>query len=125
MEIKDLTALELSKEIQSGHVSVQEALKSTLEEISKKEKNVHAYLNVWEKEALSRAKTVEKEIREGRLKGPLAGVPVAVKDNICTEGMETTCASRMLKGFRPPYQAEAVSRPSGSRGSDCRKNEYG
>ena len=110
MEIKDLTALELSKEIQSGRVSVQEALKSTLEEISKKEKNVHAYLNVWEKEALSRAKIVEKEIREGRLKGSLAGVPVAVKDNICTKGMETTCASRMLKGFRPPYQAEAVSR---------------
>ena len=110
MDLEKMTALELAEKIKQRQISVLDGVKTVFAEIEKKENRIHAYLDIYKKEAYARARHVEKGIAEGIYTGPLAGVPVAVKDNICVRGKKTTCASRMLENFVPPYQAEAVSR---------------
>lgn len=108
MSIMSLTAVELGRKIKTGEISVREAAKAALDAIEKKETSVHSFVTVDYDGALARAKEVQKQINEGALTGPLAGVPVAVKDNMCTEGMLTTCSSKILGNFIPTYTAEAV-----------------
>lgn len=109
MSLMDLTAARLGRKIQAHEVSVKEAAEAALANIEKCEKEIHAYITRVEKEAVfARAEKVQQEIDSGRLTGLLAGVPVAIKDNICTKGLRTTCASRMLENFQPTYTAEAV-----------------
>lgn len=108
MSIMSLTAVELGRKIKTGEISVREAAKAALDAIEKKEASVHSFVTVDYDGALARAKEVQKQINEGALTGPLAGVPVAVKDNMCTEGMLTTCSSKILGNFIPTYTAEAV-----------------
>ena len=111
MKITDLTALELGRRIRGRELSVREALEAVLKQIHENETRIHAYITLADETALfARADRVQKAIDEGSLTGPLAGVPAAVKDNICTEGMATTCGSRILSGFVPPYQATAAAR---------------
>lgn len=110
MDLEKMTALELAEKIKQRQISVLDGVKTVFAEIEKKENRIHAYLDIYKKEAYARARQVEKGIAEGIYTGPLAGVPVAVKDNICVKGKKTTCASRMLENFVPSYQAEAVSR---------------
>ena len=110
MDLEKMTALELAEKIKQRQISVLDGVKTVFAKIEKKENRIHAYLDIYKKEAYARARQVEKGIAEGIYTGPLAGVPVAVKDNICVRGKKTTCASRMLENFVPPYQAEAVSR---------------
>ena len=89
-----LTAVALGKKVQAGEVTVEEAVLDALEQIEKKEDTIHSYVTVLEKEAiLEKAKEIQKKIDAGELTGPLAGVPVAIKDNMCTEGVLTTCSS--------------------------------
>ena len=108
MGISELTALELGKEIKEKQISVREAVQASLERIHKYEDTVHAYVTLTEEAALAQADEIQKQIDDGILTGPLAGVPMAIKDNICTEGIETTCSSKILRGFVPPYSAEAA-----------------
>ena len=108
MELTELTALELSKKIQAKEVTAVEAVQACLKEIEKKESLIHAYVTVDEGGALKQAAEVQKKMEAGDLTGPLAGVPLAVKDNICTEGLRTTCSSRILEHFVPPYTAQAL-----------------
>ena len=108
MGISELTALELGKEIKEKRISVREAVQASLERIHKYEDTVHAYVTLTEEAALAQADEIQKQIDDGILTGPLAGVPMAIKDNICTEGIETTCSSKILRGFVPPYSAEAA-----------------
>ena len=108
MGISELTALELGKEIKEKQISVREAVQASLERIHKYEDTVHAYVTLTEEAALAQADEIQKQIDDGTLTGPLAGVPMAIKDNICTEGIETTCSSKILRGFVPPYSAEAA-----------------
>lgn len=108
MQITELTATELGKKIKAGEIGVLEAAKASLDQIEKEDKTIQAFLTVDEEAVLKQAKEVEEGIRTGRLKSPLAGVPIAVKDNICTKGMLTTCASKILENFVPFYDAEAV-----------------
>ncbi len=109
MEILSLTAVELGRKIKEKEISVTEAVRASLERVRAVEGEVHAYVTVEEEAALKRAEEVQKQIDDGTLTGPLAGVPAAVKDNICTEGTLTTCSSRILSNFVPPYSAEAVN----------------
>lgn len=104
------TALQLSQAIRSGEVTVREAVEAVFEQIDKTEEQYHCYVNLDREGALRRADQVQEAIRNGRLSGPLAGVPVALKDNLCTEGMKTTCSSKILENFTPTYSAEAVRR---------------
>ena len=108
MGISELTALELGKEIKEKRISVREAVQASLERIHKYEDTVHAYVTLTEEAALAQTDEIQKQIDDGILTGPLAGVPMAIKDNICTEGIETTCSSKILRGFVPPYSAEAA-----------------
>jgi len=110
MELCQLSALELGKKIKSKEVGVVEATKAVLENIEKKEQKYHCYVTVCEKEALAEAEAVQKKIDSGELNTPLAGVPAAVKDNMCTKGMQTSCSSRMLETFKPVYTATAVQK---------------
>ena len=108
MSLLDLTALELGAAIKKGETTAVEAAECCFARIKKMEPEVHAFINLDEERAMDQAKKVQKEIEEGKLAGPLAGVPVAVKDNICTKGLATTCGSRMLEHFVPPYDAFAA-----------------
>ena len=108
MGILDLTALELGRKIKAKEITSVEAVQAVLEQIRKTEAAVHAYVSYDEESALKRAEEVQKKIDDGTLTGPLAGVPVAVKDNICTKGYKTTCSSRILENFVPTYAAQAV-----------------
>ena len=110
MELWQMTALELGRKIKDKEVTAVEAAKASLAQIRKVEGTVHAYVTVDEEGALLRAKQAQEKIEAGELAGPLAGVPVAVKDNICTKGMRTTCSSRMLENFVPTYSADAAER---------------
>ena len=108
-EIMKLTALQLGAAIRRGEVSPTEAVKAALERIEETAGD-NAFTEITAERALERAAWAEKELAAGRLAGPLAGVPMALKDNICTRGVSTTCASRILAGFRPPYDATLVER---------------
>ena len=109
-ELLRMTALELGSIIRDGKVGVKEAVQCCQKQIQKSEPQIGAFLLTDKEKTERRVKEVEEGIRQGRYTGPLAGVPVAVKDNICTRGMKTTCASRMLENFVPQYDAEAVRR---------------
>ena len=108
MSLQDLTALELGEAIKKGETTAVEAAERCFARIKEMEPEVHAFINLDEERAMDQAKKVQNEIEEGKLTGPLAGVPVAVKDNICTKGLATTCGSRMLEHFVPPYDAFAA-----------------
>ena len=110
MEILHLTALELSQKIRDGEISVKETVDMYREQIEKMEPQVHAFLSVDEDRLARRVQEVEEGIKNGSYSGPLAGVPIAVKDNICTKGQKTTCASKILENFVPAFDAEAVKR---------------
>ena len=110
MELKELTALQLAEKIKQHQIGVLEGVKYVFDQIEKKDGKIHAYMDTYKKEAYARAKQVEKGIAEGIYTGPLAGVPVAVKDNICIKGKKTTCASKILENFVPQYNAEVIDR---------------
>lgn len=108
MDLMSLTAVELGKKIKAKEVTVEEAVRAALSAIEKKEETVHSFVTVDREGALARAKEVQKRIDAGELNEPLAGVPVAIKDNLCTKGILTTCSSKILYNFVPTYTAEAV-----------------
>ena len=111
MDITSLTALELSQMIKSGQITVVEATKAALERIKEREQKYNCFVTVIEEDALRQAEAVQKRIDAGELKdSPLAGVPMAIKDNICTKGIKTSCSSKILGDFKPPYDAEVVKR---------------
>ena len=110
MELESMTALELAAKIRQREVSILDGVKEVFDQIESKEDKVHAYLDTYKKEAYARAKEVEKGIQDGTYTGSLAGVPIAVKDNICIKGKKTTCASKILENFVPQYNAEVIDR---------------
>ena len=110
MSLMSLTAVELGKKIKAKEVTVEAAVREALDAVHAKEEQVHSFVTVDEEGALARAKEVQAQIDAGELNGPLAGVPVAIKDNMCTEGLLTTCSSKILYNFIPTYTAEAVKK---------------
>ena len=103
-----LTAVELGRKIKAKEVTVKEAVTAALDAIEAKEVKVNSFVTVDREGALKRAEEVQKLIDDGTLTGPLAGVPVAVKDNMCTKDVLTTCSSNILYNFKPTYSAQAV-----------------
>lgn len=108
MSLMSFTAVELGRKIKEKEVTVEEAVTAALDAIEKREAQVHSFVTVDREGALKRAKEVQAKIDAGELTGPLAGVPVAIKDNMCTKGLLTTCSSKILYNFVPTYTAEAV-----------------
>lgn len=109
MNVMRLTAVELGKKIQSGEVTAREAALASLDRIKESEDTLNSFVTVLREDTiLARADDVQKKIENGELTGPLAGVPVAIKDNMCTKDILTTCSSKILADFTPTYTAEAV-----------------
>lgn len=108
MSILSMTAVELAAAIKKREVTVKEAVEAVLDNIEKKEDTYHCYVTVDREGALKQAEEIQKKINDGTLSGPLAGVPVAIKDNMCTEGLLTTCSSKILYNFVPTFTSEAV-----------------
>lgn len=108
MNLMQLTASECGRMIQNREISAVELTEEALRAIRKKDPKVNAFVTADASCARKRAKEVQKLIDAGTLTGPLAGVPMAVKDNMCTKGMLTSCGSKMLSNFIPAYTATAV-----------------
>lgn len=105
MNLYELTAHELSDKLKAKEVSSTEITKSVIERIEKVEGTIGSYITSTHEQALETAKLVDNKIANGEEIAPLEGIPMAIKDNICTEGIKTTCASKMLENFIPPYDA--------------------
>lgn len=109
MSLLNMTAVELGKKIKAGEVTVAQACKAALKQIKATEKELNCYVRVLDEDVImERAAQVQVQIDAGELTGPLAGVPVAIKDNMCTEGITTTCSSKILYNFNPTFSSEAV-----------------
>ena len=107
-DILDMTAVELAAAVKAGKTTAVEATEAVLSLMEEKDEQLNCYVTVNKEKALAQAKAVQQKIEAGELTGPLAGVPVAIKDNMCTEGMLTTCSSKILGNFVPTFSAEAV-----------------
>ena len=118
MELFDLTALELGAKIKKREIGVVEATRACLDRIGEQEKTVHAFITVTPELALARAEAVQRGIDDGTYTGPLAGVPMAIKDLISTKGVATTCASKMLEHYVPVFDA-TVTKKLEAAGAVC------
>ena len=109
-EILCRSALAQGEALRRGEITAPELVRAHLRRIREADPEIHAFTLVDEAGALAQAEAAQRAIERGEASSPLCGVPVAVKDNICVRGMETACGSRMLEGYRPPYDAAAVER---------------
>ena len=110
MELFRLSAGQAAGGIKGREFSAEEYVCQLLERIKKVEPKVNAFVTVNSKEALEQARALDKKIRDGQDAGALAGVALSIKDNICVKGLRTTCASKMLESYVPPYDATVVRR---------------
>ena len=109
-KLQELTARETTQKICSNEATAEECVQAVFERIHRLEDKVNAFVTLVEEEALKKAREIDRKVSEGKPIGKLAGVAIAVKDAICTQGIPTTCSSRMLKNFVPPYDAEVIER---------------
>ena len=105
-----MAAVEIAREVRAGRRSARDAVEEHLAAIAGREDELHAFNLVLADEARAEADEIDRRVAAGDDPGPLAGVPVALKDNLCTRGIPTTCSSRILDGWRPPYDATVVTR---------------
>ncbi len=110
MQLTNATAIDLSQMLRNGDISLEETLEATYREIEKNEKKINAYITLAKEAAFRRAKILHEIPSEKRCTMPLFGVPIAVKDNICTRRILTTCGSKMLNNYVPPYSATVIER---------------
>jgi aspartyl-tRNA(Asn)/glutamyl-tRNA(Gln) amidotransferase subunit A len=104
------TVVDIAQDIASGKTSAVEVLEQHLARITEREGEINAFNLVTTEQARATAQQVDADIKAGKPVGALAGVPVALKDNMCTRGIETTCSSKILEGWKPPYDATVVTR---------------
>lgn len=110
MKLYELTAHELNERLTAGEISAQEIIKSIYQRIDEVEDDVQSYITLTKEAALKKAKEVDEKLANGEEVNPLAGIPIAIKDNMCTKGVKTTCASKILHNFEPPYNATVVDK---------------
>lgn len=108
--MKEYRIKELVDKIQNEEVSCEEILTYYIKNIKEKEEYINAFISLQEEKALKKAKEIDEKIAKGEKVGKLAGIPIAIKDNLCTSGIATTCASKMLEDFIPPYDATVIKR---------------
>ncbi len=110
MDIIKLSAREMRKKLKLKEISSRDIVEAHLNRIGEMENKINAFITLTEEEALKAADRVDEKIKNGEELGPLAGIPIGIKDNIMTNGIRTTCASKMLENFIPPYDATVVEK---------------
>ena len=110
MDITNLTVHELKEKLDKKEITISEINKAYVERIKEKEPEVNAFVTVLAEDALKKAQEVEEKVNNGEIKTPLAGIPIGIKDNICTKGVKTTCSSKMLENFTSPYDATVMEK---------------
>ena len=110
MDIKEMEASAIREGVVSGKFTAKEVVTSLFERIKDIDVKVQSYLTLCEESALKQAEIIDEKVKKGEKLGKLAGIPIAIKDNICTDGIKTTCASKMLEDFIPPYDATVIKK---------------
>lgn len=110
MKLYEMTAKELSEMLKNKECSSVELTKSVLDRVDAVEEKVGAYITLTRENALAKADEIDKKRANGEVLSPLAGIPIGIKDNICTKNLLTTCASKMLYNFEPPYNATVAQK---------------
>ena len=108
--MKNYTIKELVNKIQNKEISCEEVVSYYIKNIKEKEESINAFISLQEEKALKKAKELDVKIAKGEKVGKLSGIPIAIKDNLCTNGVVTTCASKMLEDFVPPYDATVIKK---------------
>ena len=110
MNITELTVHELQEKLKNKELTITEITKAYVDRINEKEKDVEAFVTTLTDEAMNQAKEIEDKVNSGEITGEFAGIPIGIKDNMCTKGVKTTCSSRMLENFIAPYNATVIEK---------------
>ena len=110
MDITELTVHELQEKIEKKELTIKDIMQAYIDKIDEKEKDVQAFVTILKEEAKKQAEEIQDKIEKGEIKGNLAGIPIGIKDNICTKGIKTTCSSHMLENFISPYNATVMEK---------------
>ena len=108
MNITELTVHELQEKLKNKELKITDIVKAYTDRINEKEKDVQAFVTTLTDEATNQAKEIEEKVNSGEISGEFAGIPIGIKDNMCTKGVKTTCSSRMLENFVAPYDATVI-----------------
>ena len=110
MDITELTVHELQEKIANKELTITEITKAYVDRINEKENDVQAFITLQTEDAVKKAEEIENKINNGELNSNFAGIPIGIKDNLCTKGVRTTCASKMLENFIAPYDATVIEK---------------
>ena len=110
MDITNLTVHELQEKLKNKEITVVDITKAYSDKINEKEKDVQAFVTVLAEDAIKQSEEIQNKIESGEIINSLAGIPIGIKDNICTKGVKTTCSSKMLENFVSPYNATVVEK---------------
>ena len=125
MNFKEATAGQLAREYREGTTTVSEVISGVLEEIERRDPELKSFLRIRKDEAMEEARAADRAFAENEPVGPLAGIPLAVKDNLHIRGERTTCGSRILEGLRPPVQLDRRRPVAKGRGHRHWQDQHG
>ncbi len=110
MDITELTVHELQEKLKNKELTITDITKAYVDRINEKEKDVQAFVTLLTDEAIEKAKDIQEKVEKGEISGNFSGIPIGIKDNMCTKGVKTTCSSKMLENFVAPYSATVVEK---------------